>query len=234
MDSEVTQINRPIGEEEILLVRRQNAKRYIARVDSDGKIVVTIPRRGSRKAAIAFAQEHLAWLREQQRLAVVQNKNKPLRSGDWVWFRGERVELQVSKDWGRPVLRFAEHTLFIADEGINLVRPLAKKMRSLAKLELPETVASFAAQFGLEYKGVSIRDQKTRWGSCSSTGRISLNWRLVMAPPEVSDYIVIHELMHLRQMNHSHLFWRLVREACPQYKAHERWLSEHQSELSWG
>ncbi len=233
MDSEVMQIDRPISEEEILLVRRPNAKRYIARVDSEGKIVVTIPRRGSRKGAFAFAQEHLAWLREQQRLAL-QNNSKTLRSGDWIWFRGERVELQVSKDWGRPVLNFDEYTLFIADEKTNLAIPLAKKMRSLAKLELPETVARYAAQFGLEYKGVSIRDQKTRWGSCSSTGRISLNWRLVMAPPAVSDYIVIHELMHLRQMNHSHLFWKLVREACPHYQAHERWLSEHQSELSWG
>lgn len=234
MESEVMQESRPIGEEEVLLVPRHNAKRYIARVDAEGNIVVTIPRRGSRKGAIAFAREHAAWLREQQRLAVVQNNSKLLRSGDCIWFRGERVELQVSKDWGRPILNFAKETLFIADEETNLARPLAKKLRSLAKAELPETVRKFADQFELKFSGVSIRDQKTRWGSCSSTGRISLNWRLVMAPPEVSDYIVIHELMHLREMNHSHLFWKLVREVCPQCKLYERWLSEHQSELSWG
>lgn len=234
MQSELVQKSLPIDEDEILLVPRQNAKRYIARVDSEGKIVVTIPRRGSRKGAIAFAQEHAAWLRGQQQLALERNEKKTLRSGDRIWFRGDRVELQVFKDWGRPVLRFAEQSLFIADEETDLARPLAKKMRLLAKAELPQTVANYAKQFELTYSGVSIRDQKTRWGSCSSSGRISLNWRLVMAPPEVSDYIVIHELMHLREMNHSHVFWRHVREACPQYKAHERWLSERQSELSWG
>ena len=234
MDGEVIQSNQPIAVDEILLVPRCNAKRYIARVDREGNIVVTIPKRGSRKGAVAFAREHTVWLREQQRLTASRKERNPLRNGDWIWFRGSRVELKVSKDWGRPVLRFSEERLFIADEDIDLARPLGKKLQSLAKAEFPERVASFAKKFNLKYSGVSIRNQKTRWGSCSSSGRISLNWRLVMTPPEVSDYIVIHELMHLREMNHSHLFWRLVREACPQYKMHEGWLNEHQSELSWG
>ncbi len=234
MDGEVIQSNQPIAVEEILLVPRHNAKRYIARVDAEGNIVVTIPKRGSRKGAVDFAREHTDWLRKQQRLAVSRKEKNPLRNGDWIWFRGSKVELIVSKDWGRPVLRFSKEMLFIADEDIDLARPLGEKLRSIAKEELPERVACFAKKFELKYSGVSIRNQKTRWGSCSSTGRISLNWRLMMTPPEVSDYIVIHELMHLKEMNHSHLFWGLVREACPNYKAHERWLNEHQSELSWG
>jgi len=234
MDRDTLQKYRPLSEEEIVLVKRNNAKRYIVRVDREGRILVTLPRGGSRKGAIAFAREHVVWLRQQQRLAEASGKRRALRAGDWIWFRGEKAELKVLKDWGRPMLQFADQKVLIADEAMDLARPLAKSLRAIAKVELPKTVAAFASEFGLKYEGVSIRDQKTRWGSCSSTGRISLNWRLVMTPPHVSDYIVVHELMHLREMNHSHLFWQLVREACPDYKAHERWLDEHQSELSFG
>ncbi len=234
MDRGILHAFQPLSEDEVMLVKRHNAKRYIVRVDEDGRIVVTVPHRGSRKGAIAFAREHTVWLRQQQRLSQRANRRRGLFSGDRIWYRGEKVELRVSKDWGRPLLRFADQEVFIADESVDLARPLEKALRGVAKSELPETVARFARRFGLPYGGVTIRDQKTRWGSCSSTGRISLNWRLVMAPPEVSDYIVIHELMHLKEMNHSHAFWGLVRRACPDYKRHERWLDEHQSELSWG
>jgi predicted metal-dependent hydrolase len=90
-----------------------------------------------------------------------------------------------------------------------------------------------ATRFDLSFKRVSIRDQKTRWGSCSGTGAISLNWRIVLAPPETAEYIVIHELMHLKEMNHSPAFWGLVERACRRYKEHERWLDDHQTELNW-
>lgn len=234
MYSETLQKWRPISEEEVVLVRRLNAKRYIVRVNGEGKILVTVPRGGSRKGAIAFAREHAVWLRQQQSLAEESKQRLTLAAGDWIWFRGEKAELVVTKKWGRPLLSFADQNIYIADEETDLARPLVKALRAIAKSELPQAVAAFASQFGLKYEGVSIRDQKTRWGSCSSTGRISLNWRLVMTPPQVSDYIVIHELMHLKEMNHSHLFWRLVREVCPDYKAHERWLEKHQSELTFG
>ncbi len=78
---------------------------------------------------------------------------------------------------------------------------------------------------------ITVRDQKTRWGSCSSTGTLSLNYRLMFAPPRVLDYVVIHELCHLTHMNHSREFWNLVASVMPEYKIHRNWLKEHGQEL---
>ena len=80
---------------------------------------------------------------------------------------------------------------------------------------------------GLSYNRVCIKDQRTLWGSCSTQGNLNFNWRVVMAPPDVLDYLVIHELAHLREMNHSRSFWREVSSFCPEYQSHRRWLREH-------
>ncbi len=218
---------------DLVLQSRRNAKRYIAKVDEAGRIVVTIPRGGNQRDAIAFANEHRDWLSDQQRSARETKSEKKLRPGDEILFRGAKVCLEVSKNWGRPVVTFADQTVFIADEAMDLSRPVGQRLREIAKRELPSRTNELAQRFGLSCQGVQTRSQKTRWGSCSSSGRISLNWRLVMTPPEVSDYILIHELMHLKEMNHSHVFWRHVREACPRYREHEKWLHQRQSEMAW-
>ena len=85
----------------------------------------------------------------------------------------------------------------------------------------------FAAQHQLIVRRVSVRNQKSRWGSCSRKGTISLNWRLVQSPPFVLDYIILHELMHLRHMNHSTRYWREVQRVCPDYQNAERWLKQN-------
>ncbi|MBI5744128.1 MAG: M48 family metallopeptidase [Elusimicrobia bacterium] len=85
-------------------------------------------------------------------------------------------------------------------------------------------VAHWAAALGLEYKKIFIKNQRSMWASCSARGNLNFNWRLAAAPPEALDYVVIHELCHLREMNHSRAFWAHVLAACPDYKAHRRWL----------
>jgi hypothetical protein len=107
------------------------------------------------------------------------------------------------------------------------MRPyLEKALFEQSKSELPERTLEIAEQQNLVSRitRISIRSQKTRWGSCSHKGTISLNWRLIQTPPEVSDYILIHELMHLLEMNHSKRFWKKVQNACPDYKNHELWI----------
>lgn len=96
-----------------------------------------------------------------------------------------------------------------------------------ARRELPERLKALAAPLGLTVTRVSIRSQRHRWGSCSPSGHISLNWRLVTMPPWVCDYVLYHELMHLKQMDHSPLFWRLVEEVCPRYREARAWLRRH-------
>jgi len=88
-----------------------------------------------------------------------------------------------------------------------------------------------AAQLGVAYGRVSIRGQKTRWGSCSCKGNLSFNWKLMMAPRPVIDYVIIHEVAHLKEMSHSKRFWQLVAEHCPNWRMHKKWLREHDTIL---
>jgi predicted metal-dependent hydrolase len=105
-------------------------------------------------------------------------------------------------------------------------RPAAvdRELRARARVELPPQLLALAAQHGLAVTRVSIRNQRSRWGSCARSGHISLNFRLLLVPPHVREYVLIHELMHLRQANHSIRFWRLVEAACPGFREAERWL----------
>jgi predicted metal-dependent hydrolase len=95
--------------------------------------------------------------------------------------------------------------------------PAMSALRARAKVELPSRLLELAAEHGLRVSRVSVRNQKWRWGSCSRTGHICLNWRLVQMPDWVRDYVMVHELMHLKRMDHSLRFWKLVAAACPQY-----------------
>lgn len=105
------------------------------------------------------------------------------------------------------------------------------QVREVAAEELPARCLELAARHGLAVTRVSIRNQRSRWGSCSSRGSIALNWRLVLMPAFVSDYIILHELMHMRQPNHSRAFWREVATVCPDWREAERWLKTHGREL---
>jgi predicted metal-dependent hydrolase len=106
-----------------------------------------------------------------------------------------------------------------------------KDLRRQAARELPAHLFRLAADHDLQVTRVSVRDQRSRWGSCSPAGHICLNWRLVLMPESVRDYVLIHELMHLRRPDHSHHFWRLVARACPGYEHARRWLRENRSLL---
>ena len=102
-----------------------------------------------------------------------------------------------------------------------------RELRRRALRELPAELHRLAAQHGLVVSRVSVRNQKSRWGSCSPSGHICLNWRLVLMPDAVRTYVLIHELMHLRRLDHSDKFWRLVADACPDYNDSRRWLRKN-------
>jgi len=101
------------------------------------------------------------------------------------------------------------------------------ELRRQATRELPAQLLSLAAHHGLHVSRVSVRNQRARWGSCSPSGHICLNWRLVLMPDSVREYVLIHELMHLRRLDHSRHFWKLVAHACPDYEDARQWLREN-------
>lgn len=114
--------------------------------------------------------------------------------------------------------------------------PAQKRLETIyrngAKEYIPKRASHFAHMLGVSYGTITIRDQKTRWGSCSSKGNLSFNWRLILAPPQVLDYVVVHELCHRKEMNHSKQFWELVESVMPDYAVHRKWLKDNGNELS--
>lgn len=111
------------------------------------------------------------------------------------------------------------------------VHPLSEEERNLSREAAREAIGQklryYASRMGVTYGRVSIRDQKTRWGSCSAEGNLNFNWRLIMAPPGVMDYVVVHELAHRKEMNHSRNFWKVIEEAMPDYWKYKAWLKEN-------
>jgi predicted metal-dependent hydrolase len=210
------------------VVRNRRARRYVLRVRRDGTVRVTIPLGGSREFALDFARGHSAWIeRELRRRAAETGRTKAWRDGDEILLHGEPVKLMVRIADGLALVQFGGHELPIPAWTADLRPSVENYLWSLAEKELLPRVAQLAAVHQLSYGRVVVRNQHSRWGSCSPRRTISLNWRLVQAPRLVRDYMILHELMHLREMNHSPRFWRCVGLACPDYAKAEAWLNQH-------
>lgn len=211
----------------LLMVRHARARRYVLRLRPDGTARVTVPRGGSVSEARRFADRNLAWLEKQLKRPPVHHPAPPeWRPGSEVLFRGELVRLEAEAN-GDKVIRLGSEKLTAPDLASDL-RPFVEgHLRRLAERELPLRVREYATVHQLVVRRVTVRNQRTRWGSCSRRGTISLNWRLIQTPPFVRDYIILHELMHLREMNHSPRFWRQVESACPDYSKAGQWLKHH-------
>lgn len=122
--------------------------------------------------------------------------------------------------------------IYLTQAETKRLETLEKRYRNAARTQFEQRCAFYRAFTGGSYSSITVRDQKTRWGSCSSRGTLSFNYRLIFAPPAVLDYVVVHELCHLTHMNHSKEFWNLVGSVMPDYKKHRKWLKEHGRELT--
>jgi|APGre2960657468_1045069.scaffolds.fasta_scaffold07787_3 predicted metal-dependent hydrolase len=206
------------------LVPNARARRYVLRLQPDGTARVTIPLGGTQKFAREFARQQTAWLEAQFRR---REENPPVR--DWtygteIYYRGTTTPLILDPTVG--TVRFADQMVPLPEGGAVRVT-VERHLRQLAAGELPPRTLALAAAHGLTVRRVTVRNQRSRWGSCSRAGTVSLNWRLIQAPEPVRDYIILHELMHLREMNHSQRFWRHVAAVCPDFVVAERWLKQH-------
>ena len=201
------------------------------RVDADGVARVTMPRWGRRSEAREFAESQVAWI-ERQRSCELQRPAKvlTLQPGALVLVRGEAHALEVSSGPGGLGLRVGDVSATF-DGTAPIRKAVVEALKERARRELPARLHELAAMCGLAVGAVAIRDQRTRWGSCAASGRISLNWRLVQMPVDVRDYVLYHELMHLRVRNHSPRFWRQVAQVCPAYEDARRWLREQAGRL---
>jgi predicted metal-dependent hydrolase len=218
-------------------LRNPRAMRYILKLDRNGEVKVTIPRRGSFQDAREFLSSRRSWIEAQhQRMRGQNTARRRARAQGLVYFRGEEVVIGLEAT--RPASlrlggeRFPLGMRRAAQDLVPTARELRDRaeeaMRKLAASELPARAWHWARQHGItRLKRVSVRGQRSRWGSCSVRGHVSLNWRLVQTPPFVRDYVILHELMHLRELNHSERFWRQVADVCPRWEEAEIWLKGH-------
>ena len=207
------------------VTRHRLARRYVVRVSEDGSIRLTVPRGASISGGFAFAERQTDWiLREIERQRL---RSAPWVDGTQAWFRGEQVPIDVDD----MKARIGSEEIPLDSAGADVRKAIEARFRGLASAELPERCHELAKAAGLNVSKVSVRDQRSRWGACSPKRVITLNWRLIQMPLEVSDYIIIHELMHLKQPNHSRKFWREVDAACSGWRSAERWLRTHGREL---
>jgi predicted metal-dependent hydrolase len=212
--------------------RHRQARRYTLRIQAvTREVVLTMPPRGSIREAKAFAQKHGAWIAARlERLpeatpfahgVVVPLRGKPHRI---VHKRGARGTVWVEAGGG-------EHLLCVAGEAPHIERRIGDYLRREAKSDLEIASRLAAEKLAVKVRRVSVRDQSSRWGSCSTTGNLSYSWRLILAPDFVLDYLAAHEVAHLIEMNHSRRFWRLVERICPDSGRAKAWLDAHGADL---
>ena len=205
----------------VRLRRNPRARRLTLRLSRlDGQATLTVPARVSDAKALAFVQAQEGWLRKQ--IAAAPERQETALGGTLL-FRGEPHEIIPGKR-----VRCVDGQITAPD---NPGPRLQAFLRVEARNAIAPLVDEYAARVRRPVNRLTLRDTRSRWGSCSGEGNLMFSWRLVMAPPIVLEYVVAHEVAHLVEMNHSDAFWQVVADLMPDYKLHRGWLREHGAKL---
>lgn len=223
------------GEEACPVVVRRHrlARRYALRIHAKRReAVLSMPLRGNLAEARDFAERHAEWLAERLRrlpdlVAFTDGASLPLRG-------------EMHRIAHRPRMRGTvwlandddgARLLCVAGDAAHVNRRITDYLKREARRELSAAARRYAAMLGVDIRRIGVRDQSSRWGSCNTDGVLSFSWRLILAPPEVLDYLAAHEVAHLVEMNHSVRFWRLVDRICPEMERAKAWLDRHGNDL---
>ena len=198
------------------------AKRLILRLDpKSGEAVAVAPSKRQLKKAAAFARSKLAWIVEQQN----HRQKQPLKEGCIIPLRGRACA--ITTEGGKRLPKLVEgdpQILQLPGAPETLASRALRFLKQAAKEDLSKAVSVHATRLGVKPGRITIRDTRTRWGSCSATGNLSFSWRLIMAEPHVLDYVAAHEVAHILEMNHSAKFWAHVERTYPDWKNARDWL----------
>ncbi|ABE37365.1 protein of unknown function DUF45 [Rhodopseudomonas palustris BisB5] len=212
--------------------RHRRATRYTLRIHpSDREAILTMPPRGTLVDAKDFAQRHGAWI--AARLGRLP-KAAPFQPGTLVPLRGH--DHKIVHRTGRGTVwtetrDSGERIICVAGDAEHIDRRVHDFLKREARHDLQKACDRYAPELGVKVTRLSIRDQSSRWGSCTSAGSLSFSWRLILAPPYVLDYLAAHEVAHLVEMNHSARFWRVVGKVCPHMERAKTWLDTHGNDL---
>lgn len=216
--------------------RHPAARRLTLRVSRTRRaVIVTVPMQCNQREAGSFLSRNLDWVRE--RLGSIPDA-VPFEHDALILLRGEPHRLQYTGERGSegPVQRIAgvdgEYArLLVGGQTNHAPRRLTDWLFDAAHRDLDHAVQRHTGNLGLSARRITVRDQSSRWGSCSTTGTLSFSWRLIMAPPHILDYVAAHEVAHLREMNHGPRFWALVRQTMPQMDEARKWLQIYGMDL---
>jgi hypothetical protein len=200
-------------------------------VESDGAVLVTVPRRAPARAADEAVRELAPWI-ERRRRTLARAAAEVARTPGTVPYLGR--ELVLVPQPGRERVHRRGDALLVPGaiaHGGGGAEALERWYRRAARAEIAPRLDAAVARAGTSYSGLTIRSQRTRWASCSSNGGMSFNWRLLLAPEAVLDYVIEHEVCHLEVMDHSPRFWRLMESRVPDWREHAGWLRRYGSTL---
>lgn len=212
--------------DKLIRTKRKTVGLYIER---DGRLIVRAPRGVPRPLIDAFVEEKEAWILEKQALVrrvAEQNQPKRFKDGETFLYLGASYPLAIVDQQAKPL---------VFNAGFHLRRDAQPRAAALieawyrgqARPVISERAAWYAQQHGFQYKKIRIGGARTRWGSSSTTGTLSFTWRLIMAPLEMVDYVVVHELVHTRVRNHSPAYWAALAELMPDYKSKRAWFHQN-------
>jgi predicted metal-dependent hydrolase len=214
-------------------IRRSDRARHARILVSGDGVEVVVPRRFPLRQVDPFVEEKRPWIeRTLRRMREAETEFPPARlnHGGELPYLGVRLALTVRTEPGRVrphVARRGDRISVALAPGGSLVDAVEGWYRRRAREEVGARLDAAVARAGVNYTSLQIRGQRTRWASCSSKGAMSFNWRLLLAPAEILDYVVEHEVAHLEVHDHSRRFWDLLASRCPQWREHERWLRRH-------
>ena len=220
-------------------IRHSPRAKYVRlEVRPETGLTVVIPRSYKSDQIPDLLKEKERWISGKlARYGHIQQSgnNKSLKNSDIVPYLGRDLKVVTRRSEGTIERVNIERNRLVVNlaAGNNRLNLLLERWYRMQAAQLIEEKANkMSTRMGLKYDRLAIRGQKTRWGSCSQKGNLNFNWKLLMVPEPVIDYVIIHELAHLKEMNHTKRFWQLVEQYCPQWRNHRKWLKDHAMELS--
>jgi len=222
----------PIQVDQFIRARRRTIS---IQIKPGGQVVVRAPLRASERLVHEFVESKAAWI-ERKKAEAAQRAPvtaKEFKAGESFLLLGRKIPLRVVENQ-QAALTLTDQFLLSKKVAPKAAQAFEKWYRARALQVLSERVKLYAARHGFQPGRIRITAARTRWGSCSSKGTLSFTWRLVMAPIEVIDYVVLHELVHLRVKNHSQVFWNALAALQPDYKQYVAWLKINGHSLSLG
>jgi len=220
------------------ILKRSSRSRYLRlEIRPGAGLLVTAPKNMDMAVIEGFIEKKHNWIvtKLNKYNRAVRSATEPMEDGITTSYLGNRVTVVIQHKEDKPAMVRLEKDRLLVNLNHSGEEPavmIDNWYRFQMNVMLKEKLEFWSNRMQLKYSGFSIRGQRTRWGSCSRKGNLSFNWKLIKTPEEVMDYVIIHELAHIREMNHSARFWKLVAQYCPEYKLYRRWLRNHDELLA--